>query len=177
MKKMFNLKTEESKMITITWMSSIPWQLLSVSITLEDEVKAMMLLCSFPDRWEGFVMIFSDSVSSSSFVSSKKVSMLKFDDVVGVLLSEDMRRKIQGTSFWYAFVSNERGKTSERVKNNKRHEDQNPEKKRIVVGIVLRKDTIRKIVGYWKNRVLKTNLWIMRKIKLMKKMQVLLSYI
>ena len=100
-------------------------------------------------------MIFSDSVSSSSFVSSKKVSMLKFDDVVGVLLSEDMRRKNQGTSFWYAFVSNERGKTSERVKNNKRHEDQNPEKKRIVVGIVLRKDTIRNIVGYWENRVLK----------------------
>ena len=122
-------------------------------------------------------MIFSDSISSSSFVSSKKVSMLKFDDVVGVLLSEDMRRKIQGTSFWYAVESNERVKIREQVKNNKRHEDQNPEKKRIVVGIVLRKDTIRKIVGYWKNRVLKTNVWIMRKIKLMKKIQFLLSYI
>ena len=57
-----------------------------------------MLLCSFPNRWEGFVMIFSDSVSSSSFVSSKKVSMLKFDEDMRRKI-QDMRRKIQGTSF------------------------------------------------------------------------------
>jgi hypothetical protein len=38
-------------------------------------------------KWNGLVMVVSNSVSGSN--------TLKFDDVVGVILSEEMRRKAQ----------------------------------------------------------------------------------
>ena len=46
------------------------------------------LLLSLPEIWNGLVMALSNSVSSSN--------TLKFDDVVGVILSEEMRRKRTG---------------------------------------------------------------------------------
>ena len=50
-----------------------------------DEVRDLLILCSFPKRWNSLVMIVSNSVPSSG--------TLKFNDVVGVILSEEMRRK------------------------------------------------------------------------------------
>jgi hypothetical protein len=46
------------------------------------EVRALLILCSFPERWNGLVMDVSNSVSVSN--------TLKFDDVFGVILSEEM---------------------------------------------------------------------------------------
>ena len=54
----------------------------------DDEVRALLILCSLLERWNGLVMVVSNSVSGSN--------TLKFDDVVGVILSEEMRRKITG---------------------------------------------------------------------------------
>jgi hypothetical protein len=55
-------------------------------VYFDDEVRALLILCSLPERWNGLVMVVSNSVSSSN--------TLKFDDVVGVILSEEMRWKI-----------------------------------------------------------------------------------
>ena len=51
----------------------------------DDEVRALLILCSLPESWNGLVMVVSNSVFGSN--------TLKFDDVVGVILSEEMRRK------------------------------------------------------------------------------------
>jgi hypothetical protein len=45
-------------------------------------------LCSLPESWNDLVMDVSNSVSGSN--------TLKFDDVVGVILSEEMRWKSTG---------------------------------------------------------------------------------
>ena len=50
-----------------------------------DEVRSLLILCSFPKRWNGLVMVVSNFVSSSN--------TLKFDDAIGVILSEEMRWK------------------------------------------------------------------------------------
>ena len=47
-----------------------------------EEVRDIFILCSFPKRWNGLVMALSDSIFGSS--------TLKFDDFIGVILSEEM---------------------------------------------------------------------------------------
>jgi hypothetical protein len=61
-------------------------QLSYVKVDFNNEVRALLILCSFPESWNNLVMDVSNSVSSSN--------TLKFDDVVGVILSEEMRWKI-----------------------------------------------------------------------------------
>jgi hypothetical protein len=52
-------------------------------VDFDDEVRALLILCSLPESWNDLVMVVSNSVSGSN--------ALKFDDVVGVILSEEMR--------------------------------------------------------------------------------------
>ena len=54
-------------------------------MNFDDEVSALLILCSLPESWNSLVMVVSNYVPSSS--------TLKFDDVVSVILSEEMRRK------------------------------------------------------------------------------------
>jgi hypothetical protein len=54
-------------------------------VDFDDEVRALLILCSLPESWNGLVMDVSKSVSCSN--------TLEFDDVVGVILSEEMRQK------------------------------------------------------------------------------------
>lgn len=58
-------------------------QLLSLNIKFDDEIRALLILCSLPDSWNSLVM------AVSNFASTKLV----FEEVVGIILSEDMRRK------------------------------------------------------------------------------------
>ena len=67
----------------------------------DDEVRALLILCSLPERWNGLVMAVNNSVSSSN--------NLKFDDVVGVILSEEMRWK--STNIRQRVKHGEQGKT------------------------------------------------------------------
>ena len=49
-----------------------------------------MIFCSFPESWNGLVMAVSNFVPGSG--------TLKYDDVIGVILSEETRRKSLGGS-------------------------------------------------------------------------------
>jgi hypothetical protein len=55
----------------------------SIKVEFYDEVGDLLILCSFRESWNGLVMVVSNFVSSSD--------TLKFDDVVGVILSKEMR--------------------------------------------------------------------------------------
>ena len=54
-------------------------------MNFEDEVRALLILCSLSESWKSLVMVVSKFVPGSC--------TLKFDDVVGVIIREEMRRK------------------------------------------------------------------------------------
>ena len=57
-------------------------------MNFDDEVMDILILCPLPERWNSLFM----DVGNSIFVSKT----LKFDDVIGVILSEEMRGKSTG---------------------------------------------------------------------------------
>ena len=72
----------------------------------DDEVRALLILCSLPKSWNSLVMVVSNSIPSSN--------TLKFDDVVGVILSEEMRIKCTGETSGNALTMESRGRQNER---------------------------------------------------------------
>ena len=88
MKCLFNMKMSEGGSIVnhLIEFNTLTSQLSYVKANFDDEVRALLILCSLPTRWNSLVMDVTNSVASSN--------TLKFDDVVGVILSEEMRRKI-----------------------------------------------------------------------------------
>ena len=62
--------------------NTITSQLSSVGVTFDDEVRALLFLCSLLESWNGLVMAISNFVSRSS--------TLNFDDVFSAILSEEI---------------------------------------------------------------------------------------
>jgi hypothetical protein len=84
MKRLFNTKISEDGSIVdhLNEFNTITNQLSSIKVDFDDEVRDLLILCSFPKRRNDLVMAVRNSVSGSN--------NLKFDDVVGVILSEEM---------------------------------------------------------------------------------------
>jgi hypothetical protein len=84
MKRLFNMKMLEGGSVAdhLNEFNTVTNQLSSVKVDFDDEVRALLILCSLPERWNDLVMAVSNSVSGSN--------TLKFDDVVGIILSEEM---------------------------------------------------------------------------------------
>jgi hypothetical protein len=57
-------------------------QLSYVKVDFYNEIRDLLILCSLPESWNDLVMVVSKFVSSSN--------TLKYDDVGGVILSEEM---------------------------------------------------------------------------------------
>ena len=71
-----------------------------------------MILCSLLESWNGLVMVVSNSISRSN--------TLKYDDVIGVILSEEARRKTSGGSTSRSSLNAQsRGKMTERGNNSR----------------------------------------------------------
>jgi len=85
-------------------------QLSSVGVNFDDEIRALLFLCSLPEIWNGLVMAISNFVSGSS--------NLKFDDVVGAILSEEMRRKSSSETSGNDLSAESRGRKMERGKSS-----------------------------------------------------------
>ena len=75
-------------------------------MNFDDEVRNLLILCSLPESWNSLVMVVSNYVPSSN--------TLKFDDVVGVILSKEMRRKTIGETSSNALTMESRGRQKER---------------------------------------------------------------
>jgi hypothetical protein len=84
MKRLFNMKMSEGGFVVdhLNEFNIVTNQLSSVKVDFDGEAMDLLILCSFLESWNGLVMVVSNSVSSSN--------TLKFDDVVGVILSEEM---------------------------------------------------------------------------------------
>jgi hypothetical protein len=84
MKILFNMKMSEGGSITdhLNEFNTVTNQVSSLKVDFDDEVGALIILCSLPKIWNELVMVVSNSVSGSN--------TLKYDDVVGVILSEEM---------------------------------------------------------------------------------------
>eukprot|EP00253_Pinus_taeda_P020118 PITA_20118 len=84
-------------------------KLSSIGVNFDDEVRALLFLCSLQESWNVLVMEISNFVSRSS--------TLKFDDVVGAILSEEMRWKSFGETSGNALTAETMGRKMERGKS------------------------------------------------------------
>ena len=81
-----------------------------MGVNFDEEIRALLILCSLPESWNGLVMAVSNFVPGSS--------TLKYDDVVNVILSEETRRKSSGGyTPGSALNAQSRGKMTERGSN------------------------------------------------------------
>jgi hypothetical protein len=110
MKRLFNMKMSEGGSVAdhLNDFNMVTNQLSSVKVDFDDEVRALLILCSLLESWNGLVMAVSNSVSGSN--------TLKFDDVVGVILSEEMRQKSTGETSGNALNMENRGRQKDRGK-------------------------------------------------------------
>jgi len=93
--------------------NTVTSQLSSVGVKFDDEIRALLFLCSLPESWNGLVMAISNSVSGSS--------TLKFDDVFGAILSKEMRWKSSSETSRNALSAESRGRKMERGKSSGYH--------------------------------------------------------
>ena len=65
MKRLFNMKMSEGGSIAdhLNEFNTVTNQLSSIKVDFDDEVRALLILCSFPESWNGLVMAVSNSVS------------------------------------------------------------------------------------------------------------------
>ena len=84
MNHLFNMKMSKGGYVVehLNEFNMITSQLSSLKVNFDDEVSALLILCSLPKSWNGLVMVVSKSVLDSN--------TLKVDDVVGVILREEM---------------------------------------------------------------------------------------
>jgi hypothetical protein len=84
MKRLFNMNMLEGGYVVVhlNEFNTVTNQLSYVKVDFDDEVKVLLILCSLPESWNNFFMALSNSVFGSN--------TLKFDDFVGVILSEEM---------------------------------------------------------------------------------------
>jgi hypothetical protein len=84
MKQFFNMKMLEVGygFDHLNEFNTVTNQLSYVKVEFDDEVRSLLILCSFLESWIGLVMDVSNSVSGSN--------TLEFDGVVGVILSEEI---------------------------------------------------------------------------------------
>ena len=68
MKHLFNMKMTEGGSIAdhLNDFNTVTSQLSSVGINFDEEIRALLILCSFPESWNGLVMAVSNSISRSN---------------------------------------------------------------------------------------------------------------
>ena len=112
MKRLFNMKMAEGGSVAdhLNDFNTVTSQLSSVGINFDEEIRALLILCSLPKSWNGLVMAVSNFVLGSG--------TLKYDDVIGVILSEETHRKsLGGSTSGSALNVQSRGRMTERGSN------------------------------------------------------------
>jgi len=104
----------ESMIDHVNEFNTIVSQLTSIKVKFDEEVSALLVLCSFLESWNSLVMVVSNSISSSN--------TLKFDVIVGVILSKETRQKsLGGSTSGSVLNAKSRGRSKERGKGSRGH--------------------------------------------------------
>ena len=71
MKHLFNMKMSEGGFVVdhLNEFNTLTSQLSSVKVNFDDEVRALLILCSFPERWNSLVMAISKSALVQTLLS------------------------------------------------------------------------------------------------------------
>jgi hypothetical protein len=115
-KKLFNMKMSKGGSIANhlnEFNTIVTNQLSFVKVDFYDEVRYFFILCSLPKSWNNSIMAVSNSVSGSN--------TLKFDDVFGVILSEEMQRNKTGETLGNALNMENGGRQKDRGKGSGNH--------------------------------------------------------
>ena len=81
-----------------------------MGINFNEEIKALLILCSLPKSWNSLVMAVSNCFP--------RTSTLKYDDVINFILSEKIHTKTSGGStLESALNAQSRGKMTKRGNN------------------------------------------------------------
>jgi hypothetical protein len=113
MKPLFNMKMSKGGYVGdhLNEFNIVINQLSSVKVEFDDEVRALLIFCSLPESYNGLVMVVSNYVSGSN--------TLKFDDVVGVILMEEMQRKSICETSGNALNMENKGRQKDRGKGSR----------------------------------------------------------
>jgi hypothetical protein len=110
-KRLFNMMSEGGSVAYhLNEFNTVTNPLSFVKVDFDDEVRSLLILCSLPESWNDFVMVVSNYVSGSS--------TLKFDDVVGVILGEEMQQKSTGATSGNVLNMENRGRQKDRGKGS-----------------------------------------------------------
>ena len=83
-----------------------------MGINFDEEIRALLILCYFLESQNALVMVVSNFIFGSN--------MLKYDDVISVILSDKTHRKCSGGSTSRsALNAQSRGRTNERGNNSR----------------------------------------------------------
>ena len=89
MKKLFNLKMAENASVAqhLNEFNTITNQLSSVEIDFDDEIYALIVLASLPNRWEAMRMVVSNSTGKEK---------LKYNNIQDLVLAKEIRTRDAG---------------------------------------------------------------------------------
>ena len=89
--KLFNLRMKENGSVAhhINDFESTFTQMHAQHMNLDDELKAIFLLCSLPASWDMFCIVVNNSAPNGNLV---------YNNITGALLSEESRCKTMGSS-------------------------------------------------------------------------------
>ena len=84
-RQLYSLRIKEGSNVPkhLNVFNTLICQLTDMEVKIHEEDKAITLLCSLPESWDHFI----------TSISFRSADSLKFESVVGALLSEEVRRK------------------------------------------------------------------------------------
>ena len=90
MRSLYNLRMKDSANVSshLNEFDSLFARIRAQGLTIDDEMKAIHLLCSLPDSWDTFCIAISNSAPPNG--------TLVYNEVAAALLSEEIRRKTMG---------------------------------------------------------------------------------